>query len=619
MTPREFIRRLSLIVAVAAGLWSGVLAAFGGFDLAAFGITTNDPFRPLFIGSIGLTLFLLLGGDPVAFFSRLARSWYDPRADRSDMSAATWRSRVLAAFGFAVFTAIVLSQQLQQMDGVPDRGDPVLSIWRMGWVYHQLLGDPRPLFNANIFHPYPLTLTYSDSMLLPALTGAPLLALGLSPVVASNIVLVFSFWASAFTAYLLAEHLTGSSGAAFIAGLLFGFHPFRSDHYSHFELLMVYWAPLALLAVHRFLATPRLRFAVLGMLFAAAQLYSSMYVAVFLMWQALFVAVCLCLVHRPQLKRLVGPALVAAALGALLAGPLVRTYSAANLDDRPWWEVEVYSATLSDYLRVHPRNLTWWDWTLGNLPPERALFPGGMALAFGTLALVPPVGATRVIYLGATALMVEITRGSNGVLYPLLYEWLPFMRGLRSPARASILVGLALSMLAAYAVRRLLLQRSRRQTIAILAVLTAATGVDLRLNLEFERVWPNPPAIYSAVAGRTDVALAEFPMGSSPGGLTPEVAQMYFSLWHWAPMLNGYSGHGPPDLLEFWEAMQYFPEGSTIDMLIARGATHVTVNCALYEHNCYDLLARLDGMDAFRLVASSRWRGYPVHLYELTR
>ena len=42
------------------------------------------------------------------------------------------------------------------MNAVPDFGDPLFSIWRMGWVYEQWRGDPRPLFSGNIFYPEPL-------------------------------------------------------------------------------------------------------------------------------------------------------------------------------------------------------------------------------------------------------------------------------------------------------------------------------------------------------------------------------------------------------------------------------------------------------------------------------
>ena len=66
--------------------------------------------------------------------------------------------------------AVLLFPQLRHMDSVPDFGDPLLSMWRAGWVLQQLRGDPRGLFDANIFYPEPLTLTYSDSMLLPGLT-----------------------------------------------------------------------------------------------------------------------------------------------------------------------------------------------------------------------------------------------------------------------------------------------------------------------------------------------------------------------------------------------------------------------------------------------------------------
>ena len=195
--------------------------------------------------------------------------------------AGAWRRRGLAALGFCVFATVLLFPQLRHMDSVPDLGDPLFSIWRSGWVHHKLAGDPRPLFSPNIFHPHQFTLTYSDSMLLPALTTVPLLALGVHPVVAYNVVFVCSFVASAFAMYLLVERLSGSPGAAFVSGLLFGFYPYRFEHYSHFELQMTYCMPLALLFLHRFLTTARARDAIAAAVVSRRQLYSSMYYAVF--------------------------------------------------------------------------------------------------------------------------------------------------------------------------------------------------------------------------------------------------------------------------------------------------------------------------------------------------
>ena len=83
------------------------------------------------------------------------------------------------------------------------------------------MSDPRHLFDANIFYPERFTLTFSDPVILPALTASPLLAGGVHPVVAYNLLLMSGFWFSGFAVYLLVRHLTGSSRAAFVAALTY--------------------------------------------------------------------------------------------------------------------------------------------------------------------------------------------------------------------------------------------------------------------------------------------------------------------------------------------------------------------------------------------------------------
>ena len=528
------------------------------------------------------------------------------------------RGRRLAAAGFTAFAAILLFPQIRQMYSVPDLGDPLFSIWRFGWVFHKLTGDPRPLFDGNIFHPHPLTLTLSDSMLLPALTTAPFLAAGLHPVVAYNLVLILSFVASAYATYLLVERLTGSPSASFVAALLYGFHPYRFEHYSHFELQMTYCMPLALLALQRFVETARPRYAIFAALLSVGQLYSSMYYAVFFLFCAAAVFVLTCWLTRAPLRRLIGPVAIAGVLAVLMAWPLARAYTAARLGDREAETVAYYSATAADYLRAHPRSATWGNRTLPGRQPERALFPGVMLLLLAAAALVPPLGITRTVYAGALVLMFEISRGFNSWLYPPLYDALPFLRGMRVPARASILVGLALAVLAGFGFKRLAAGRSPRTAGLLLAAVVVAIGIDLRPLLRLEPVWPEPPAIYGAIAGNHSVVLAEFPLGGNPRGFTPNVPFMYFSLWHWAEMVNGYSGHYPPGQVDFEEALRPFPEPPALELLRARGVTHVTINCALYR-GCDDLVRQVEGLPDFRVISSVKWEGQPVRLYELRR
>src|SRR6476660_3818221 len=160
------------------------------------------------------------------------------------------RHAIVAALGLGAALTLLLYQQVRHLDSVPDLGDPLFSVWRIGWVNHQLFTEPHYLFDANIFYPERLTLTLSDPVILPSLMGAPLLAIGLHPVVVYNLLLVSAFWFSGIAVYLLVERLTASPRAAFVAGLIYACCGYRFDHYSHLELQMTQWMPLGLLALH---------------------------------------------------------------------------------------------------------------------------------------------------------------------------------------------------------------------------------------------------------------------------------------------------------------------------------------------------------------------------------
>jgi hypothetical protein len=608
----DYVALLSFLAFIA-------IRSTGGFDVELGGVNLSGhrQERALIVALVALAVRLLLDRTtpPPASWRRLRNLLYDPMADEPGTSRAGWwwPDHGLALAGFFAFGFVLLWSQIARLNAVPDFGDPLFSVWRVSWVYRQLLGDPRSLFDANIFHPHPLTLTYSDSMIFPALTTAPLLAAGVHPVVATNAILVLSFMASAFTAYLLVARLTGSSLPGFVSGLVFGFYPYRFDHYTHFELLMTYCLPLVLLAVHLFFRTLKFRYAVLAALIAVAQLYSSMYLAVLFMWQVLGVLALMMVLERPKLARLLVPGVVAAVVAFAFAWPLARTYSSARLGERSTSELASYSAEARDYLRPHPRSALWGA---GSTPPaERALFPGIMAAALAVVGLTRKLGRLRLVYLVALLVAFEISLGVNGHIYPRLYEWFGFMRGMRAPARAGFLFGLALAVLAGFGVQRLVAGRSRAAAASIVAALTIAIAVDVRPTIDLETVWPSPPPIYRSIKP-TDV-LAEFPMGLSPNvKFMTDTPHMYFSIWHGAQLINGYSGHGPSGHIEFLTAMQAFPDPTTIQLLRDRGTTHVTINCAFYT-TCRRLLARVRRTPELRLTASMEWEGEPLQLYEL--
>jgi hypothetical protein len=540
------------------------------------------------------------------------------------------RHAIIAALGLGAALVLLLHQQVRHLDYVPDLGDPLFSIWRVGWVNHQLLNDPRHLFDTNIFYPERLTLTFSDPIVLPALTGAPALALGIHPLIVYNLLLLSGFWFSGIAVYLLVVRLTGSARAAFISGLVYASALYRFDHYSHLELQMMQWMPLGLLALHLLISRDpgsgsrepqsgirdpkRWWYAFAFAITVVAQLYSSMYYAVFFVVYAAVIGAGLLIVHRPSLRRLVPPLLASAAVAAIAALPLVRAFVAAEptKGERGLNEIAAYSALPSDYLRVSRVNAVWGQ-VLRPSRAERGLFPGVMPIALAAAGAAPPFGAIPLIYTAALAVSFDGSLGLNGLSYPAMYRWLRPFRGLRSPARFAALVALTLAVLAGFGARRALAwYQSRTYRELAFAALIALVLIEAWPTLALRPVWPEPPSMYNLMKSIPGAVLAEMPYDD-----TLNTLYMYFSTWHWTPMVNGYSGFVPKSYIQLQRDILLFPAAEAVDALRRHGATHVTVNCGLGYAGCDELMDAMRRARRLRLAADTMWQGHPVQLYEL--
>ncbi len=599
---------------------AATIAHGGGFIVrfAGIRISFGTPTRALLWLGVAVVIRRALGRDIGPF--GIGRAQWRRLAPSSDSFLTPapegfWRRTAIASLGMALALAILLHNQLLHMYSVPDLGDPLFSMWRIGWVAHQIVTDPAHLFDANIFYPERLTLTLSDPMILPALTAAPLLALGVHPVVAYNLLFLSGLWLSGIATYLLVERLTGSPRAAFIAGLMYACYSYRFDHYSHLELQMTQWMPLGLLALHLFLSTGRWSYAIALALAAVAQLYSSMYYAVFFLVYVTVIGIGLLIIHRPPIRRLALPMAASITVATLLAIPIARAFLAAQptKGERGAEEITLYSATPIDYLRAHIYSGLWRHRMLPPAP-ERTLFPGAAPLALGAIGLAPPLGAMRLAYSAGLLVSFDGSLGLNGVLYPYLHRWLAPVRGLRAPARFAAIVGLTLSIFAGFGARRVLRWcRSRRCEHAVFAALIAFVMIDAWPVLPLRPVWREPPTIYNRLKGTPGVILAEFPILQDETGNIPF---MYFSLWHWSPMVNGYSGFIPKSYADLRVEIAKFPSAEAVAALRRRGVTHVTVNCGLRYPGCGDLRGEMRFSPYLRLVADTEWLGLPAQLYE---
>jgi hypothetical protein len=450
--------------------------------------------------------------------------------------------------------------------------------------------------------------------------SAPFFWLGGHPVTIYNLLFLSGFAFSGVTTYLLVRALTGRRDAAVVGGIVFALYPYRFEHYSHLELQMTMWAPLALWGLHRTLARGERRDGIATGFAVALQTLSSLYYGLFLLVFMSALGTVLWFARRRP----------AAPVRALLAGALVLgvsvapvavefTRNRATFSERPAGEVEHYSATAGDYLKPHVRSRLYGGWSANGLL-ERQLFPGVVVLALAVVALWPPVRAARLGYAVAMAIAFDGSLGMHGVIFPWLRDYVGPFRGLRVPARFSILVGLALAILAGFAAARIL-ERWPRWRVAIAVALTALVIADPFPRLELEPVWHEPPPIYTGLHTAPPAVLAEFPV--PPDWLTSawfDTRYIYFSTFHWQRLVNGNSGVAPPSYLDFIQNVQTFPDDRTIKYLRARGVEYIGVHGAFYAlEDWRRVQAGLGARADLDLVTTARWNGSESRLYRLRR
>jgi hypothetical protein len=490
---------------------------------------------------------------------------------------------------------------------VPDRGDPVFSAWRLARVAHQLRTDPAHLYDGNIFHPRGWTLAYSDATLLQGVLAAPLLWAGTDPLVAANVMLVLAFPLGALAFFYSAWRLTGSALAALVAGALGAWYPFRAGHVSHLELQWFMFAPLAIVAALDSVGEPNWRRGCVVGVLVALQCLASMYFGLMLATTLLpVVAIAVwrrrsAIAWRGLAAATAGTVCIVTPVAILLSIPYTR--ARAEHGESPRGEVELGGAQRSDYLRTSRRLTTYrWNPRAGNMP-ERELFPGATTLVLAGAGVAPAAAPL----IGAGVATFDWSLGQHGLTYRWLAAAIGAYRSLRVPARFAALLGTILVLLGARGAKRILAGRDRRVQLALTGVMLTGIAWDSRLTLELTDYYPASPAFFARLGPDSVVA-------ALPGGR--EIDYMYFSTRGWNRMLRGYSGFIPiDDAME--AAIATFSEPSSLELLRAYGATHLTYVCALERSvdRCSHNLTALAERPGLELIAEETWQGAPARLY----
>jgi hypothetical protein len=618
LRPRSRAAWITILdIALVACASAAVVVLLGGrtrLNVAGMRLALRTPANLIIVLALAGTARVWLGRGLRALPSIAIPDGTRLEEERVRFMATAARPRAFVPYAAAAALASILwlTPQLLHPRGVPDRGDPVFSAWRLACFTHQLVSDPRHLFDGNIFYPARGTLTFSDATVLQSVAAAPFLLLGADPLLVSNVLLLVTFPLNALAFFYAAWRVTGDLRPAFIAGVLGALYPFHGEHYSHLELEYTFFIPLAVIALLDAIADPRpRRGAWLGVL-VAAQWLASMYLGLMLLTFLVPIAVVMGLAWRPRpvasLVKAFAPAAAIVVLAfALLGVPYLRAQSARG--DRSLALAGAFSAAPREYGHPHGRLLAYQWITREQNRLEREMFPGFAVLGTAAAGASPPLTAVSIASLISGSLAFDWSLGTNGLTYDDLYHWLLPYRGLRVPARFSMFVGTALIVLGAIGSRRIIGAASRvgLGTVAF-AALAAFALLDLRLELRLLDYWKTPPGIYASVT--PSMVLAEFPWDNAQD-------YMYFSTRHWARLLNGYSGSFPGAFVDLQKRLDSFPAPDAIDAARAAGATHLTFNCALETraYRCQPTIEMLNANPSLELVSAGRWENGEVRLY----
>ena len=253
-----------------------------------------------------------------------------------------------------------------------DVGDPSLNAWLLSWSTKQLpLTDAW--WNGPMFYPAANVVALSELLLGLLPITAAVQWLTHNPLAAYNTAFVLSFPLSALAAYALALELTGRRDAALLSGLAFAFAPYRMGQLGHLQVLSYYWAPLALLGLHRYRRTNQPRWLVL---FGGAWLMQSLTNGYALFHLSLLIA--LWVVWFARRLRSVAAIMLAWTVAALPLVPQLLKYRQVHASlhlARDINEVRRFGVDLADVLSPAPE-LVLWGSRLLPPHPERAIFPG---------------------------------------------------------------------------------------------------------------------------------------------------------------------------------------------------------------------------------------------------
>ncbi|MBV9181790.1 MAG: hypothetical protein JO356_10800 [Acidobacteria bacterium] len=546
---------------------------------------------------------------------------------------------VLVVIAAAVFTVRLTAPLAYHIiDQVPwSLVDGYFIAYVQAWDVHALDSQPLALFDANLLFPTKQALALSENHLGNMPIFAPIYALTGNSILASNVVMMATFFLSAIAMYLLVRWWLGNRWAAAVAGFVYGFAPARVYQMPRVHIINLQFIPLIVLFLLRFLRSGRrgnlVTFSALIFLQALCSMHGGVFAVIVVV---AFLVAELIEERNFWTRRALAVLGSMVTVGAILL-PLLLPYlkwekqGVLNTLNSP---PEVFSATPSSYLNgdseLYPGLLKRFRSPLGDY--EKKLFFGFLPLGMSCVGVAGYLAKKRAIrsqVLGATTpaeaskagdlravlalgALISIVFGFvlslgpylhvGSVVINLPYHWLsrflPGFHAVRSACRFGFIVLFGVAILAGLGYEKMLKLVGHFRpfdstsifaalTVALLFVVYWEFFVDLHTVSVPIQPAPEYRFLSSQPPGAVTLELPTFSYTNLPTAIqsdvTPiefdrEAAYVYASSFHWQPIMNGLSGHVSPVSTEISSLAVQLPAPKALYALAHYGLRFVIVH-----------------------------------------
>ena len=493
--------------------------------------------------------------------------------------------------------------------------DPQLNTYLVGWSQFALFNQITSFADANQFWPWESALAYGEHLLAQAVLTLPFKPF-LNAVGIHNMSWMQGYFFSALGAYALAWSTWRCRGAALMAGLIYGFAPYRLAQWEHVQLIHGGSLPIMILAFERILKGGGRGWQAILCLAAWGQWLGSWYWTIISFWFLMPYFLARSFQQRSNIDRrvvgrLLAPLLIASIPVAIVAFPyydLLKT--GVMLRPRElamdWWARPIDFLVSDERNLVFGRGLGFQDRLRSVVDFERYLFPGLSIIAgfivvsclrlrkrpnfckaagvsshavFGTAIPWKPglwTGITlfMLVLCFGPKFQASICSGSLAFRNPFydLIDWVPGTDQIRVTARWVLPALLSFAMMLGCAWSSLpdLRHASVRRLVQAGLVILLFLDICWR-PLSPVPVDPDHPEVYRWLENQP------YP---SPILLMPvdHPVLMLEMAWHHQPVVNGSNGYFPRGYPGYMEILSGFPSHASLDKLADFKVRYVVID-----------------------------------------